>query len=90
MTSEPWIGDENTGDPGICTYAFDEGSPHCGESATVHVLSESAIHGLVALPTCDRHASIARSAGPYLGEHRYGAACSAPKTLWYDDGCDTA
>jgi hypothetical protein len=87
--NEPWIGDENTEPGGVCAYGgIDPGHPHCGDGATVHILSESAIHGPVGLPTCDRHAPIARGAGLYLGEHAYGPACRAPITFWQVDGCN--
>jgi hypothetical protein len=85
--SEPWIGDE--GDrPGLCEYrGLDYGGEKCGDRATVHVLSESAMYGVVSLPTCDRHAPVAREAGVYKGEHAYGQTCMYPLTFWQADGC---
>jgi hypothetical protein len=85
--AEPWIGDENTDAPGQCTYASKPGQPQCGAPATLHVMSESAIYGAVALVACDVHASIARDAGPFLGEHPYTVNCSGRVSWWRLDGC---
>lgn len=87
MSNEPWIGDVNEGPRGGCCYADKPGDPECRNPATVHILSESAIHGQVTLPTCDRHASTARAAGPVLGEHPYGSACQGAAVWWRFDGC---
>jgi hypothetical protein len=88
VNSEPWIGDESTDSPDGCHYSDKPGVPRCGAVATVHILSESAITGLLALSACDRHAPIARAAGPYLGEHAFGAGCMAIPSMWHDEGCD--
>lgn len=92
MSRDPWIGDEVANDDGSCRFGLDEFATEqdaklCGQPAAVHVLSESAVHGVVALSTCARHAVIARAAGVFLGEHAYTAACATPATLWYPDGC---
>jgi len=88
MSGEPWIGDKSTQSSDSCHYSDGPGSPHCGLAATVHILSESAITGLLGLVACDRHASTARAAGPYLGEHAFGANCAASPSLWFDEGCE--
>ena len=89
MSSEPWIGDEN--DRGsACGFGLDEFDPskgHCPERATVHIWSESAIHGEVSLSTCGRHAPLARAAGRFLGEHPFGEGCQAHSTWFRADGC---
>jgi hypothetical protein len=85
--TEPWIGDENTDRPGICTFAPRPGDEGCGAPATRHIMSESAIYGLVALPTCDVHAQLARTAGPWIGEHEYTSNCSGRWSRWRLDGC---
>lgn len=69
--AEPWIGDETT-EPG-CRYHITPGRPTCGAPVTIHIISESAISGPVVLPTCDRHASIAKLAGPWLSQHTPGS-----------------
>jgi hypothetical protein len=85
--SEPWIGDVNTDRPGMCTYAPQPGDERCGAPATRHIMSESAIYGLVALPACDTHAPLARAAGPFLGDHAFTADCSGHWSRWRLDGC---
>lgn len=67
MTYEPWIGDDPTGSG--CRVHWAPGWPACGEPVTLHVMSESAIDGVVCLPTCERHARHARDAGVYVDEH---------------------
>lgn len=85
--TEPWIGDESTGLDGTCTYAPKPGDEKCGSPATRHLMSESAIYGLVSLPTCDLHAPVARAASPWLGEHPYAPDCSGRWSRWRLDGC---
>jgi hypothetical protein len=85
--TEPWIGDENADDPGICTYSPAPERPVCGLPATVHVLTESAIHGVVGLASCDEHMFTARAAGPYISEHPYGPGCSNRPARWHGDHC---
>lgn len=86
MSNDPWIGDVNDGPDGVCCYSAQPGQPQCGKKATLHISSESAIYGPVALPTCDRHAATARNAGPFVAEHAYGPHCPGPFG-WRDDGC---
>ncbi|MFC0626149.1 hypothetical protein [Kribbella deserti] len=93
MTSEPWIGDAATNDHGGCRYALNEFAAaedirRCGAPATVHIMSESAMHGLVSLASCEKHADIARAAGAYVGEHRFGPNCAGVETVFGADGCD--
>lgn len=85
---EPWIGDATTEAGDECNFsagALGDG-PKCQQRATRHVLSESAMHGLVALTTCDVHAPIARSAGVLNDEHAYGPGCSGLSSLWTQAG----
>jgi hypothetical protein len=91
VNNEPWIGGPATdGVPGTCTFAEDDDEARCGRPADIHILSESAVDGYVSLPTCERHAPIARHAGVYVAEHVYGPACvSAEVTLWRDEGCES-
>jgi hypothetical protein len=71
MTSyEPWIGEDTTGGDGTdCRARWGPGWPACGATATIHILSESAIDGVVCLKTCEAHAPMARAAGVYVDEH---------------------
>lgn len=81
---EPWIGDPVVDDGNHCGFGsgpLGEG-PKCTNTPTLHLLSESAIHGMVALSTCDQHASIARAAGTLNDEHPYGPDCQNQSTLW--------
>lgn len=64
---EPWIGDLSTG-PG-CRLRWGVDGPICGAPVTLHVLTESAARGKTSLSTCETHASVARAAGVWLGEH---------------------
>lgn len=71
---EPWIGERNT-EPGCsCRLIQAEDAPFCGAPVTVHVVSESAIHGPVRLSTCPDHLDFARNAGNLLNEHTPGDA----------------
>ena len=88
MNHEPWIGDATADDAGTCSFnsgALGEG-PRCSEQPTLHVKTESAMHGVVALPTCDRHAPIARAAGLLLDEHPYGPGCRGQTSFWTANG----
>jgi len=59
-----------------CAYAPDLGEPFCGADPTVHVLARDAAWGVVSLPTCDLHVSIARwAAGEVMGEHPWQPTC---------------
>lgn len=64
---EPWIGGpaDSTG----CRLRWHIEGPACGAPVTLHVVCESAMYGVTYLPTCERHAPVAREAGIYLREH---------------------
>lgn len=66
-TYEPWIGPPATGSG--CRARWSPGWPACGAPVTIHVLSESAIDGVINIPVCEAHAPSARVAGVYTGEH---------------------
>lgn len=66
-TSDFWIGQSATG--AGCRFRHDIDGRPCGAPVTLHVMSESAIHGGRCLPTCEPHAPAARAAGVYLDEH---------------------
>jgi len=90
MSTDPWIGDRAADSPGTCCFAVAPGQPRCDQAATIHILSESAIHRLVALATCDRHAPIGRAAGATIAEHSFGPGCAASRPSWRDDHCEPA
>lgn len=88
MSKDPWIGDPSDAPDGTCVFALEPGDPHCGQPASVHILAESAIYGLVGLVACDVHAPVARNTGgPVIGEHPYGPGCVGQETWWREDGC---
>lgn len=68
-THEPWIGSDASGTGTGCRQRWGPGWPPCGAPVTIHVLSESAIDGVVCLQVCEPHAQTAREAGIYTGEH---------------------
>ena len=73
--TKPFVGLPTVSGAG-CAYAPDLGEPFCGKGATVHVLAESPAWGIVALPSCDLHAPVARTAaGEVLGEHPHQPTC---------------
>jgi hypothetical protein len=66
-TSDFWIG--QAAPSGGCRFRWDVNGRPCGAPVTLHVMSESAIHGGRCLPTCEPHAPAARAAGVYVDEH---------------------
>lgn len=64
---EPWIG--GPADSEGCRLRWHIDGPACGAPVTLHVVCESAMYGVTYLPTCERHAPVAREAGIYLREH---------------------
>lgn len=70
-----------------CSYSPTPDDPICGAEGSVHILGESAHHGLVALVACDSHVAAARVSARVLGEHRHAGFCSFPGALWTDEGC---
>lgn len=68
-TYEPWIGEETIGPGTDCRSRWAPGWPPCGAPATIHIMSESAIDGVVCLRMCETHAPAARAAGVHLDEH---------------------
>lgn len=75
-TSDFWIGQAATS--AGCRFRHDIAGRPCGAPVTLHVMSESAIHGGRCLPTCEPHAPAARAAGVYVDEHSPswpGCAC---------------
>lgn len=88
MNTEPWIGDAVTENDSTCNFSsgpLGEG-PRCTNPATLHIRSESAIHGVVSLATCDTHAEIARGAGLNPDEHPYGPGCEGDFSYWTTEG----
>lgn len=69
MTHEPWIGSDASASGMGCRQRWGPGWPPCGALVTIHVLSESAIDGVVCLQVCEPHARTAREAGVYVDEH---------------------
>lgn len=52
-----------------CGFSDDLDRPACAETATSHLIVDSAAWGLVCLPSCGAHAVVARSTGPVMSEH---------------------
>lgn len=73
---KPFVGPPTVPDAG-CAYAADIDAQPCGRPPTLHLLVDSAGWGLVALDTCDGHASIGRASGRFIEEHPYGDPCRA-------------
>lgn len=67
----------------VCVYSRSPGEPQCDAPATVHVMTDSAEYGVVALASCDTHAPIARAAGEYVMEHEHAGLCGLPGTIWH-------
>lgn len=88
MSDDPWIGDATTKETSGCGFGGSGpgDGPKCTDPATVHVMSESAIHGVVSLSACDRHAPIARAAGPLIDEHPFGPGCDSQPSYWTPSG----
>lgn len=86
---DPWIGEAVSvavAECGFAAGALGEG-PKCTHPPTTHLMSESAMHGIVSLSACDSHARIARLAGVLMGEHPYGPGCVAVETIFQPHGC---
>lgn len=83
MGTEPRVGEASDEYRAVCVYSRDEGDPQCGSAATVHVLTDCAPYGLVALTSCDNHAPIARVAGEFRAEHVHEGFCGFPATIWH-------
>lgn len=66
----------------LCGWSRVPGSAQCETAAIVHVLTESARHGVVALTACEEHAPVARMAGAAVAEHRFQGFCELPGALW--------
>lgn len=79
----PYVGDETTEYRGVCAYAPDPDSACCENPATVHILADASGRGLVGLPTCEVHASIARAAARPVMEHPFRGWCGFPATIWH-------
>lgn len=87
--SEPWIGDATEEGESGCGFnagALGDG-PRCGGPVVMHILSESAMYGLVTVSPCAEHLAIARAAGVWMDEHGYGPGCEGEETLWTGPVC---
>lgn len=72
--TRPFVGLPSTTD-GVCTYAAHLDQPLCGVPATVHVLGRAGGWGLVNLPTCDDHLSIARAGCAEIADEHPAEGC---------------
>lgn len=57
-----------------CAYAPSLSDGACGATPETHVLADCP-WGIVGLLSCNAHASVARAAGRWLGEHVIGPDC---------------
>lgn len=71
----PFLGPAPAG-PG-CAHAITLDHHPCGQPPVVHVAVHTDASGLVQLPSCRRHAAIARASGDLIAEHPYGDDCDA-------------
>lgn len=80
--SAPGVGAQiPRGREALCGYSPGPEGELCPDDAEVHVFVTSGGRGLVALPSCTRHAPIARKAGRFVDEHPFTAGCADPKSI---------
>lgn len=65
----PYVGIPRVDRAATCGFSGDLDLPECSETATLHLIVDSAAWGLVCLPSCGAHAVVARSTGPVMSEH---------------------
>lgn len=82
MTSQPRVGKPSDEHRPVCLYSEAPGLPRCTAAATIHVLINDPHYGPIGLPTCDEHAPVARTSGPYILEHPFEGWCGFPGTRW--------
>lgn len=70
----PYLGPAPAG-PG-CAHAITLDHHPCGRDPVVHVAVFTDAAGLVQLPSCRRHAAIARASGDLIAEHPYEPRCN--------------
>jgi hypothetical protein len=91
--AQPWVGAPSAEYRAVCLYSDGPGQPQCDEPAILHVGVEDANYGTVAdygvigLPTCGRHAHLARASARFIEEHPHEGFCGFPGTLWLENHC---
>lgn len=71
--TDPILGPPPT-DPG-CAHAMTFDGHTCGRDPVVHIATHSDATGVVELPSCRRHAALARVTADVIAEHDYTDQC---------------